>query len=93
MDLRFREKLGLNQWTGKNGKTKSKDACCWFNKGLCTKEASCKYEHRCTIPDCGKFGHSVHICHKRLSAGGNDNLTEGSSQGGPNFNKNSPVKG
>ena len=42
-----------------------KEICKHFNKGLCSAGKSCKYDHRCL--ECGKFGHSAHICRKRLS--------------------------
>ena len=46
-------------------KNRKGEACKCFNKGKCTAGLSCKYNHRCTVPDCGKFGHGAHICHKR----------------------------
>ena len=47
-----------------------KEPCHRFNKGLCTAGASCKYDHRCTVKTCGKWGHGAHICCKRLSEEG-----------------------
>ena len=38
-----------------------KEPCRRFNKGLCKKGLSCQYDHRCTVPNCGKFGHGAHI--------------------------------
>ena len=43
-----------------------------FNKGLCTAGRNCKFDHRCL--ECGKFGHRMHICRKRLN-----NQAKGSS--------------
>ena len=40
-----------------------KEICHRFNKGKCTYGASCKFEHRCSAPKCGKFGHGAHMCH------------------------------
>ena len=42
---------------------KSNENCKRFNKGKCPNGPSCKYQHRCD--ECGKFGHGIHICHKR----------------------------
>ena len=60
-----------------NGKHKFKrEACKRFNKGLCKKGFNCKYEHRCTVPDCTKLGHGVHICQMRT---GNQTSTSSSN--------------
>ena len=40
-----------------------KEICKRFNKGRCSFR--CKFEHRCAIPKCGKFGHGAHICRMR----------------------------
>ena len=45
-------------------KQKSKDICRRFNKGKCPNGASCKYQHHCDVPTCGKYGHGSHICCK-----------------------------
>ena len=42
-----------------------KEICKRFNQGQCTAGRNCKYDHRCTVPSCGKFGHGAHICRKR----------------------------
>ena len=52
-----------------HGKSR-KEACRKFNKGLCNLGRSCRYEHCCTVPDCGKFGHGAHICRKRQDNSG-----------------------
>ena len=44
---------------------KSKEICRRFNKGKCPNGASCKYQHRCDVPSCSKYGHGGHICRKR----------------------------
>ena len=41
---------------------KNGEPCCRFNKGCCSFGLSCKYDHRCSVPKCGKFGHGAHIC-------------------------------
>ena len=33
-----------------------------FNRGKCSYGLSCKFDHRCSVPKCGKFGHGAHIC-------------------------------
>ena len=60
-----------NHDPGRNGK--KKEICRHFNKGLCTAGVACKYKHWCSVPDCKKFGHGVHICHKRNAAGQSGN--------------------
>ena len=50
---------------GKGGFKQKKEPCRRFNKGICTAGKSCKYDHRCTVPKCGKFGHGAHICRLR----------------------------
>ena len=49
----------------RNGVHKIKEICRRYNKGKCPNGFSCKYEHRCAVEDCGKFGHGAHICRKR----------------------------
>ena len=51
---------------GFNNKNR-KEPCRRFNKGKCTAGSSCKYDHRCLVKKCGKFGHGVHICRIRLA--------------------------
>ena len=46
---------------GKQNK-KDREPCRRFNKGKCTFGLSCKFDHRCSVPKCGKFGHGAHIC-------------------------------
>ena len=40
----------------------NKEICKHFNRGKCTFGLSCRYDHRCAMPKCGKFGHGAHIC-------------------------------
>ena len=44
------------------GSKKDKEPCHRFNKGRCTYGLSCKFDHRCSVKKCGKFGHGAHIC-------------------------------
>ena len=44
---------------------KNKEICKRFNRGNCPNGFLCKYDHRCSIPICGKTGHGAHICRKR----------------------------
>ena len=52
-----------------NPNRKKNEPCHRFNKGRCSFGLSCRYEHRCSVPKCGKFGHGAHQC--RLREGGN----------------------
>ena len=63
----FRGYGGSNNGGSRRGK---KEPCHRFNKGLCMAGTSCKYDHRCTVKTCGKWGHGTHICHKCLSEEG-----------------------
>ena len=56
---------------GNGGKKHQRKACKRFNKGLCKNGLSCHYEHRCTVPECGKFGHGAHICRMKNGASTN----------------------
>ena len=49
----------------KGGNKGGKEICKCFNRGKCTFGSSCKFDHRCAIPKCNKFGHGAHICHLR----------------------------
>ena len=65
---------GKNQEDHRNQsgkKVKINEPCRRYNKGKCTYGTGCRYEHRCSVPKCGKFGHSSHICRKRTDTSGN----------------------
>ena len=66
----LKDRLSQTRWEDKGKNRPKKEACKRFNKGLCKKGLGCKYEHRCTVPECGKFSHGAHIC--RLKAKGDD---------------------
>ena len=51
-----------NDTFGKTQKGKKNEPCRRYNKGKCTFGLACRYEHRCSMPKCGKFGHGAHIC-------------------------------
>ena len=65
----LKDRHGSDTRTGFGGPhvKKKKVPCKRFNRGKCHEGASCKYDHRCTVPECGKFGHGAHICRKRKS--------------------------
>ena len=48
-----------------NKMAKKGEICKRFNRGQFTYSLSCKYEHCCAIPKCGKFGHGAHVCRLR----------------------------
>ena len=54
-------------WSNSSGKNNKRDRepCRRFNKGRCTFGLSCRYDHRCSVPKCGKFGHGAHVCRMR----------------------------
>ena len=72
---------GGHHGNAKNNGEKINEPCRRFNKGKCPNGPSCKYEHHCTVPKCGKFGHGAHICRKRLGAAKNSN---GNTASNPN---------
>ena len=47
----------------RNGK--GKEICRRFNKGHCSFRLSCRYDHRCSVPKCGKYSHGEHQCRNR----------------------------
>ena len=71
MYLKDRVKVGHNDLGGNSvnspgqSAVKIKEPCHRYNKGHCSMGAACKYEHRCAIKKCGKFGHGAHICQLR----------------------------
>ena len=74
-----------------------KEICKWFNCGKCTFGLSCKFDHRCAIPKCGKFGHGAHICCMRnqdsessgyISQESNRNANNNNNATSINTNKN-----
>ena len=51
------------QGQGHSGrKSGGKEICKRFNRGKCTFGLTCRYDHHCSVPKCGKFGHGAHIC-------------------------------
>ena len=50
---------------GSKGKNKTGEVCHLFNKGKYSYGLNCKFEHKCSVKKCGKYGHGVHICQKR----------------------------
>ena len=41
------------------------EPCRRFNRGRCTFGLSCKFDHRCSVKKCGKFGHGAFQCRLR----------------------------
>ena len=64
------------------GSGKIKEPCRRFNQGKYNRGAACHYEHRCTVPECGKYGHGAHICRKRKNNknAGNDRASNNRTQ-------------
>ena len=61
------------------GARKINEICRRFNKGKCPNGNSCKYEHRCEVKECGKYGHGAHICQKRNKNGNGGNHSKSGS--------------
>ena len=68
-----------------NNRSGQKEICKRFNKGQCTYGLSCRYDHRCAVPKCGKFGHGAHICRLRNS---NQDMVSGAEGSNANQNNN-----
>ena len=49
------------------GGKRDQEPCRRFNKGRCSYGLSCKFDHRCSVKKCGKWGHGAHICRVRLA--------------------------
>ena len=64
MFLKDRVKYGKGSGDSKN-RSRTREPCRRFNKGNCTYGINCKFDHRCSIPNCGKLGHGAHICRRR----------------------------
>ena len=60
----FFHKGNFNGSGGRQNK-KDKEPCRHFNKGRCTYRLAFRYDHRCSVPKCGKWGHGAHICRLR----------------------------
>ena len=50
---------------GRKQNKKDREPCHKFNRGRCSFGLSCKYDHHCSVPKCGKFGHGAHVCRLR----------------------------
>ena len=53
---------------------RDREPCRRFNRGKCTFGLSCHFDHCCSVPECGKFGHSAHVC--RLCKNANQSPTD-----------------
>ena len=74
---------GLEDENRTNKKNKISEPCHHYNKGKCTYGINYRYEHRCSIKKCGKFGHGVHICRKRNKGSGQSDNNSGASTSQP----------
>ena len=51
------------------GKNKhDREPCRRYNRGRCSFGLSCHYDHRCSVKECGKFGHGAHVCRLKKKA-------------------------
>ena len=57
-----------------------KEICKHFNKGCCTYGLSCRYNHRCTIKKCGKYGHGAYQCRLQGEVADKEKQGESSSK-------------
>ena len=48
-------------------RVKISEPCRRFNRGKCNFGGGCKYEHRCSYPQCRKFGHGYFSCRKMIA--------------------------
>ena len=78
-----------------NKMAKKGKICKRFNRGRCMYGLLCKYEHRCAIPKCGKFGHGAHVCGLRGQdyngpehPSANQEFTQNQNHGNGNNNNN-----
>ena len=62
--LRMKDRLVKHQSGNGNSYSGRKKICWQYNKGKCNFGVNCKFEHKCSVPDCGKYGHGAHICRK-----------------------------
>ena len=43
------------------------EPCRWYNCRHCSYGLNCKFDHRCSVTKCGKFGHGAFMCRLRNS--------------------------
>ena len=65
----LKDRIKSQQFDGKTNSSlnmiKIKEPCRRYNKGKCSYGRNFRFEHRCDVPKCGKFGHGAHICKMR----------------------------
>ena len=69
------------------GEGTQREACKHFNKGRCHYGLSCKFDHRCTVLKCGKFGYGAHICRLRQRSNDSTSTTQEGTSHGPSTSK------
>ena len=87
-NLRLKDKIRHENFSGEKTKFKSKEVCKCFNRGKCHLGSSCKYDHHCL--GCGKFGHGEHICRnktKKDASSPADKVKVGASESNVTANK------
>ena len=72
---------GRNNGSHNNHNKWSKSPCRHFSKGRCTFGLNYKFDHRCSVRKCGKFGHGAHQCRLRDTATNSDDNKIESSGG------------
>ena len=75
---------------GANPRRGRREPCKRFNKGLCTAGVSCKFDHRCTVKECGKWGHGARICRKCQNNVGSSPATNAQAANAPVNNRGQP---
>ena len=54
-----------NAHRGSKQSKRDREPCERFSKGRCTFGLLCKFDHRCSVCKCSKFGHGAHQCRLR----------------------------
>ena len=72
MCLKDRIKLDESKQPNGSKQEKVNEPCKHYNKGKCKYGANCKFEHRCAIKRCRKFGHGAHIYRLHGKDGGSE---------------------
>ena len=72
--LRLKDRIRHDNWwsdnTHEGQRQKVREPCRRYNRGKCNYGPRCKFEHRCSVRNCGKFRHGAHVCRKRTGYNG-----------------------